>query len=219
MPLTNNTFKKIALAVFIIIAGLAIWLASNPKPPVMPFPGVTILPKPLTLSDFQLTSHKGETFTNEGLEDKWSIMFFGFTHCPDICPTTLAMLNKFYKTPDINSPDLQIIFVSADPIRDTPQRLADHVNYYNKEFIGITAPSVDVIKKFGEEVGVIFDYETPDHELITDLSTLTPDSKYNVEHNASIFIIDPKARLVADILPPHTTARLSETYQLVKEYY
>ena len=222
MKLSNSNNKRIILAIVAVFIGIGIWLASNPKPPVMPFPGVTLLPKPLPLSQFELTDHQGNLFNNGNLKGKWSIMFFGYTHCPDICPTTLAMLNKFYKSLPTsgNSSAEQIIFISADPIRDTPQRMAEHVNYYNDKFIGLTTDSVETIKRFGEEVGVIFDYETPDtHELISDTASLTADSNYQVEHNASIFIVDPKGRLAADILPPHNVDRVSKTFNLLKEYY
>ncbi len=223
MMLTNLKHKKIILGIAVVLIGLAIWWASNPKPPVMPFPGVTLLPKPLSLSKFELIDHQGNTFDNDSLKGKWSIMFFGYTHCPDICPTTLAMLNKFYKGLPPSShgaPEEQIVFVSADPIRDTPERMAEHVTYYNDKFIGVTANDIATIKNFGEEVGVIFDYEVPEtHELITDTSTLTADSNYQVEHNASIFIIDPNGRLAADILPPHNVDRVNKTYKLLREYY
>ena len=216
--------KKIMLGVFIALLGLGLWLFSSPKPPVMPFPGVTILPKPLLLSEFQLTDHKGKPFTNQDLKGNWSFIFFGYSHCPDICPTTLALLNSFYKklgTSDKHTlEDKRVIFITSDPIRDTVDVMADHVEYFNPDFIGLTANDIETLKTLGEEIGVIFDYEeTETHELITDYSLLTPDADYSVEHNASIFIIDPKGRLVADILPPHTLDRVSETFNLVDKYY
>lgn len=218
MDATKLKYKQFIAGALLVLIGLGIWFASDPKPPVMPFPGVTILPKPLKLSDFQLVDHHGKPFTKHHLDDKWSILFFGYTHCPDICPTTLAMLNNFYK--EVDQQKTHIIFVTADPLRDTSARMTEHVTYYNKNFIGLTAPDIASIKAFGEEIGVIFDYEDPQtHELIPDVAKLPPGTKYNVEHNASIFIIDPKGRLVADMLPPHTADRLSKTFQLVKEYY
>lgn len=220
MNLSAIKQKQLIFGAVVVVLGLALWaMSSSPKPPVMPFPGVTILPNPLTLTDFELTDHKGQAFSNNQLKGQWSLMFFGYTHCPDVCPTTLAMLNKFYKkqpTPN----EQNIIFVTTDPIRDNVEIMADHINYYNESFVGLTAKDVPTIKKFGEEVGVIFDYEDPKtHNLISDYTTLTPESKYAVEHNASVFIFDPKGRLVADILPPHTVERVEKTFNLVKKYY
>lgn len=218
--MTSNPLKqkKIILGGVILILGLCLWLLSSPKPPVMPFPGVTILPNPMVISEFELISHQGKPYTNEDLKGKWSFMFFGYTHCPDVCPTTLALLNNFYKKQE-QQDNKNVIFVTADPIRDSVEVMAEQIDYYNKNFTGLTANDVPTIKKLGEEVGVIFDYETLDHDLIRDYSTLTSESEYAVEHNASIFIIDPKGRLVADILPPHTLERVSKTFSLVEEYY
>ena len=97
----------------------------------------TVLPEARILPDFVLEDHHGNEFTNESLKDQWSFIFFGYTHCPDVCPTTLASLNQvdeiLKKAP--GDPLPKTIFISVDPARDTRELLADYVPYFNSEFI------------------------------------------------------------------------------------
>ena len=84
--------------------------------------------------DFQFTDHEGRPFTNQSIKDQWTLWFFGFTHCPDICPTTLSLLSAAVTQleEDHGVENVSIIFVSVDPERDTPDRIKAYVKANNK---------------------------------------------------------------------------------------
>ena len=101
--------------------------------------GAVLLDTPRKFSEFELTDHHGELFTSAQLKGKWSLLFFGFTHCPDICPTTMATAAKLYESLSFEDKGkLQVVMISLDPERDTTEKLFQYVPYFNKEFIGVT---------------------------------------------------------------------------------
>ncbi|MEZ7832063.1 MAG: SCO family protein, partial [Gammaproteobacteria bacterium] len=101
--------------------------------------GVTIYPQARTLRDFQLLDQQGEFFTKVDLQGHWSLVFFGFTHCPDICPLTMAELGQFYAGLDFNQ-DVKprVLLVTVDPEQDNPESMAAYLANYNEEFIGLS---------------------------------------------------------------------------------
>ena len=102
--------------------------------------GAFMFDTPRAIPDFSLVDHRGEPFTAEDLEGQWTLMFFGFTYCPDICPTTMAFLSRF--TAELEGlpehEDTRVVMVSVDPARDTTERLAEYVPYFNPAFVGVT---------------------------------------------------------------------------------
>src|SRR5690606_22138642 len=99
---------------------------------------------------------KGEIFTEKNLQGKWTLMFFGFTHCPDICPTTLAKLAQVYKQLDTDlQKQTQVVMVSVDPARDTQEKLAEYMPYFNEDFIGVTGEFTEILK-FSRNVNAVF---------------------------------------------------------------
>lgn len=142
------------------------------------------------INDFTLASGDGE-INNITLEGKWSFVMFGYTHCPDICPTTLTRAKSVYKQLQAAG-DAQIIFVSADPLRDDVKRLAQYVGYFDKTFIGATT-SHDKLFPFAQNLllpyGIIA-------KKVSD--------NYEVSHSASIALINPKGKLHAHFKPVHS---------------
>ena len=100
-------------------------------------------PEPRAISEFSLTDHKGNPFNLTSLEGQWSLVFVGYTFCPDICPTTMAELNTIY--PELQALEsvypIRVVFVSVDPKRDSINRLSEYVSYFNKEFVILLAAS------------------------------------------------------------------------------
>ena len=148
-------------------------------------------PNPKNLGQFEVVDHTGQIFNQNNLSDKWSVIFFGFTHCPDICPVTMSMLGQIYPSIDEKVNNLQVLFVSVDPERDTPEKMADYVNYFNENFVGLSGNLIQV-ETLTKQLGVAYFH----HERQGD--------NYLVDHSASLFVIDPKGRLVGKISPPHT---------------
>ncbi len=150
------------------------------------------------ISDFNLIDHRGDRFESQNLKGHWSLLFFGYTYCPDVCPVTLAVMNKAIKLlePEIAS-KWQIALVSVDPERDTPEILADYVPAFNKKFIGVTG-EFDEIVKLATQLNIAFG-KVPGEE---------PGS-YLVDHSASIVVISPDGRYQGFFKPPHQPAKIA----------
>lgn len=164
----------------------------------------TLLTPPRALPEFTLTDHTGAAFDQSRLKNRWSLLFFGFTHCPDVCPTTLGMLAQTEKTladlPIEQRP--QIVLVSVDPQRDTPEQLASYVRFFSPSFTGVTGTQTE-IDKFTRELGVP-----------VAISAL-PNGEYSVDHSAAIFLIDPNGAMRALFSTPHSPAIIAADYRSI----
>jgi protein SCO1/2 len=158
----------------------------------------TLLTPARPLPSMAFTDQDGAKFDDARLQGRWSLMFFGFTSCPDVCPATLTLLAQVEKQladlPAERRP--QIVLVSVDPQRDTPEQLAKYVRFFSPTFIGIRAeePQID---EFTRNLGVPV------------ARTPTGDGGYTVDHSGSIFAIDPSGRMRALFSPPHDAAALA----------
>lgn len=144
--------------------------------------------QPRVISSFDLVDEDGEPVTLENLKGQWSLLFFGFTYCPDICPTTMGVLNRAVERMEV---DPQVVLVSVDPERDTPEQLRNYVHAFNPAFEGYTGTH-DQITRFATQVNVAFG-KVPGAEPGT----------YTVDHSASIVVIDPEGRYAGFIKTPH----------------
>lgn len=181
----------------------------EPPPLVMPetVKGVVIESPPQALPEFKLTSQLSAEFTQENFKDKWSLVFFGYTNCPDVCPTTMGTLDRVSKQPGVPA-DTQYVFVSVDPKRDTVPKLKEFIDFFkNEKFTALTGEKAE-LDKLAEKFGVTYDYEGD-----------VDSNDYIVNHYAAIFIVDPRARVRAYILPPHDVARVAQVYVGVRGYY
>lgn len=164
----------------------------------------TVITPPQPLPPPVFIDHHGQPFGAEQLAGRWSVLFFGFTNCPDICPLTLALLAQVEKRladlPQQLRP--QIILVSADPQRDTPQRLATYVGSFSPDFIGLT----------GDEA-TIHDFALKMHVPVA-IVPLEGDA-YTVDHSAAVFLVDPEVRLHAMSSAPHTVDVLARDYRAI----
>ena len=135
------------------------------------------------VNPFSLTDQHGNAFSNQQLKGKWSFVFFGYTSCPDICPTTLQELNFVYpQLKDISS-DAQILLVSVDPNRDTPEKLKQYINYFNPEFWALSAGH-DVLFPFARNLGLMYA-----------IADDTSEEYYLVDHSGSIVLINPEGNI------------------------
>jgi protein SCO1 len=158
------------------------------------------------LPNFSLIDQHGEPFGRRNLDGQWSLMFFGYTNCPDFCPTTLATLAVMEK--NMRSARAaarpRVVFMSVDAKRDTPQQLAKYVPLFDSEFIGVTAPDQKTIERVARELGVAV------------VITPTADgSSYTVDHSGAIFVIDPEGRIAAILTGPFTADALQADFQRI----
>lgn len=145
------------------------------------------------IKPFEMTDHQGKPFSNSQFAGKWSWIFFGYTSCPDVCPTTLQELNFVYDHFKSAADNTQVILVSVDPKRDTQAKLAQYIAYFNDEFIALRAGH-EVLFPFARNLGLMY--------AITGDDENAPDS-YLVDHSASIVLINPQGKISAIFKPQH----------------
>ncbi len=165
--------------------------------------GAIVLNTPRKFSDFDLIDHRGDAFTLERLKGQWSMIFFGFTNCPDVCPTTLATLNETYsKLKDSEKENLQVIMVSLDPERDTVDKLDQYMPYFNAEFVGVTG-NKHFIKRFTTEINIAYN-QVP----------LGGDD-YTVDHSSQIVLVNPNGHYHGFFKSPHSAIMLRKTWRSI----
>jgi len=162
--------------------------------------GMTVLEPASPLPEFRLLDQNNQVFDRARLQGKWSYVFFGYTHCPDICPTTLVVLRDVQKLAGGQEQGIQYIFVSVDPDRDNAATLKNYLPYFHPEFIGATGGR-DELMRLTRAVGAYYEIGE------------TRGGRYEVHHSAAIFLIDPEARLRALFAGPHDAARLAQGLQ------
>ena len=166
--------------------------------------GAIVLDTPRIFSDFELVDHNGETFNIARMEDVWTMVFFGFTNCPDICPTTLATLNDTYsKMKDSEKEKLQIVMISLDPERDTVEKLAEYVPYFNEEFIGVTG-NKHLIRRLTAEINIAYN------------KVLLEGEDYTVDHSTQLVLINPKGHYHGFFKAPHSETMLRSTWRSIQ---
>lgn len=195
-----------ALAFFIGIfaSGMVRKAADAPE-----IPGF-LWPNPPEVANFSLTAQDGKAFSRSDFLDKWSFVFFGFTQCPDVCPTTMQTLKhtKALLATDPSFNNLgQIVFVSVDPERDTLAILNQYLNYFDEDFIGITGAK-DKLTDLTKPLGILF-------AKIDDGS----DNSYTMDHSASILLIDPQGRVLGLFSMPHDPQQLSDAFKAISTFY
>ncbi|MGE4408242.1 SCO family protein [Pseudomonas sp.] len=149
-----------------------------------------LLPRARTLPSIELVDQDGQPFSTGSLRGRWHILFFGFTACPDICPTTLSDMRRlFARLPADDRQRLQLVLVSADPARDTPQRLKTYLDYYRAGFSGLTGEMVR-LQRLSKALGLPF---VPASE---------PQGDYSVSHSGNLALIAPDGTLRGHIRAP-----------------
>lgn len=195
--------KKLVVFLLIPLAIASFFFFKAPEKEITPDIHGIYLSKPDFVMPFALTQTDGKPFTDQNLQGQWSLVFFGFTYCPDICPTTLAMLNAVMLKLDETHPDMarpQVVFVSVDPERDNLAQLDRYTHYFNPDFVGITGHETQ-LKTFARQMGVVFDKVSIDPKH--------PD-EYLMEHSTSIALINPKGGVQAIFTSPHDVDTLAD---------
>ena len=163
--------------------------------------GATLLEPANSIGDFELITHLGAPFTLDSLRGKWSLLFFGYTNCPDVCPTTLQTLTQVDQQVSENTASdhkIQVVFVSVDPERDTAERLAQYVPYFNQSFIGVTGKQTE-INRLTQQLGIMHMRVESDN-----------DQNYLVDHTSSILLFNPNGELRALFSVPHIAENIAD---------
>lgn len=206
-----TSFRLFAVAALAMVLGSAAWwwgFGHTPAPP--PELVNVVLPAPKALAPFQLTGNDGAPFGPKALQDRWTVLFFGYTHCPDICPTTLLTLQQVRQRlegqPAVLA-DTQFLFVSVDPKRDTPEHLDNYVRFFDPSFVAATGERSEIDRLVGL-AGAVYMFEGD-----------TAGDDYIVNHSATLYLVDPEGRLVARISPPHAVEEVVDLYLRIRRHY
>ncbi len=181
------------IVVAVVAFGIGAWftLGTRSEPRPEPVSRGYVLDEPRALPDFTLVDDTGDEFTQAGFQGHWSVLYFGFTFCPDICPNSLAVMAQIkQQLAEAGALDDRYYLVSVDPARDTPQRLAEYVTYFDPDFRGLTG-DFDQLDLLTRAAGAV--YRVPDDPV---------DENYLVAHSSTLTVIDPQGRIHALFTSP-----------------
>lgn len=178
--------KNLLIAIIMAVAlAMGIFHSVRMQTPAEPLTAF-VLPAPMPLPEFALVDQSGNAVTRDTFRDQWSLVFFGFTHCPDICPTTLQILSAARKklADSGQAPLPRVVLVSVDPERDTPELMGQYLNYFGDGNLGVTG-SLGELRKLTGPLGIFFEKQSAAEE------------NYSVDHSAAVLVINPAAEFHA----------------------
>lgn len=194
--MNKSSSKKFFIVLLTLLLGLAagvglyLLTSSKVKPHLSEhdMKSATLLKQSRPLQSFSLVDMNEKSFTQETLKGQWNLVFFGFTHCPSICPTALATLNQVFKK--LEGMGLKkmprVVFVSVDPERDHPKVLQKYLSHFNTQFLGVTGKE-EQINRFAKDLGAVY----------MEVEGEGPDQEYTIDHSSAIFVVDPKGDFYA----------------------
>ncbi len=189
-------------AIFVALAGIAmfgLWYSLAPtfKPNTPMTASATVVKSSAGLKGFNLTDTNGKKFTAQSLRGHWTLLFFGYMTCPDICPTTLGIVRDAWSTfPNQQSP-ARFVFVNISPAPADDQGLRAFITNYNSSFIGVTGTTTE-LTKLGDQLGIF-----------------TKQQDNRIDHTASLMLIDPQGRLRAVFTPPFSAPEVAADLQVL----
>jgi len=210
----NQTRFRILVSIIVLASVLsgallvtAYQKASRVTPQQLRNDALFVYDDPITLNAFSLTKHTGGPFTNTSLQGSWTLVFFGYTFCPDICPITMVAIKQFYDLLEASGEgeNVQVVMISVDPERDTEEVLKNYVTYFNPEFIGARGDYSDVYQ-LARNVNLTFAY------------TRVDDENYLVNHNGEIMVMGPTGDNVGFLKAPYEPQRMLENFLALKSF-
>ena len=202
----HDPHHKIALviaATLTLLVGLALFqaarqAASHPDKGALNAAGIILLPQSRAWPNLPLLDQHGEVLPVSRLQGKWTLVFFGYTFCPDICPTTLAELRQLLGSlPAEQRQQVQVLMVSVDPQRDTPQQLRDYLAYFDPDYIGLTG-QLDDIQQLANALSIPF------------IPGDSSQENYTVDHSGNLALLGPDGRQQGFIRAPLNLAQLQQ---------
>ncbi len=182
------------------------WLSLQSRPQTEIYQSARLFPQPRPIEPFRLVDQHGQPFTPERLTGQWNLLFFGYTHCPDVCPDTLARAAQAIRLLEQDGqPKPSVWFISVDPERDEPQRLADYVHYFHEDFHAATGKPAQ-LEAFSRSLAAIYFIGEPDEN-----------GHYDVDHSANLLILDPRGRLAGMFRPPFDPQAMAWDLQKLQE--
>ena len=211
--------KRAVLSILAVLlaAGLGLWASQRMFGPTAPATAqalpatrtATVLPQPRAVPAFELQQSDGTPLTADELKGHWTVVFLGFTHCPDICPTTLAQLSAAQKqwASILEARRPRVLFVSADPERDSPELVGQYAHAFHPDTLAATA-SLDKLEPFARSLSLVF--------MKVAGSSGEP-MDYSIDHSAALVLLDPQARFGGVIQPPLDVQAIAADLALLTE--
>ena len=187
--------------------GLGIVLGMQQFSAASPLTAVQLLPEPKPLSEFSLESHRGEMVDANMLRGHWSLVFFGFTSCPDYCPLELQKLAKLLNL--MGAADhLQVVFVSVDPERDGQEKLANYVSFFHPQIAGLRGNNVE-LARFAQFFGAAYDRSAILNSKLLSIPAginmpVDVGDQYQVNHSTRVFVVNPNGEFVGSFSSPYS---------------
>lgn len=167
----------------------------------------TLWPVPRPVAGFSLVDQQGQSFVADDLRGHWSLMYFGYLQCPDVCPTTLQALRGVQRLQSTEpvARDTQHVFVSVDPANDNPARIAAYLGYFGDAFTGLTGDPAE-LRRLTDSLGVIHAEHVDDAGV------------RSIDHTTAIIVIDPEGNGVGALSAPHDPASMLQRLRALQEY-
>ena len=162
-----------------------------------------ILARPMEIDQFELIDQNNAAFNNKSLEGGWTVLFFGYTNCPDVCPTTIYKLAEIKNVikEELPSTDFNTVLVTLDPDRDSTERLHEYIGYFDETMLGVTG-TYENIQSFTSSLSVFY-------------QRINKEEGYDFNHTASIFVFDKNGSLLATMSPANTIGELTEDFYTI----
>ncbi|MGB0658435.1 MAG: SCO family protein [Gammaproteobacteria bacterium] len=162
-----------------------------------------ILARPMEIDRFELIDQKNEVFNNKSLEGGWTVLFFGYTNCPDVCPTTIYKLAEIKNElkEDLSSTSFNTVLVTLDPDRDSTDRLKEYIGYFDESMLGVTG-TYENIQSFTSSLSVFY-------------QRINKEEGYDFNHTASIFVFNKDGSLFATMSPANTIGELTQDFYTI----
>jgi protein SCO1/2 len=205
--------SRIFASIIVLLAAAAIaWLllSQTSRQHVMApsAPPATVFADAFPVTGFSLVDFNNQPFTPDSLKGTWTFMFFGYTHCPDICPNTMQVFKLMQENLAGKVDDVRFVFVSVDPDRDNPENLKEYTGYFHPDFIGVTGSHPE-LTRLTRQVGILYIK-----------GEQSDDGKnYLVDHSAAIVLIDPMGMYRALYSAPHDPVAMSESFLEIHKFY
>ncbi|HXD51169.1 MAG TPA: SCO family protein [Burkholderiales bacterium] len=181
-----------------VAAGAGLWLSQRyfaaPSAPALQ--NAVLYPQPRAIAEFHLAQANGQPLDLASWRGHWNVVYFGYTSCPDVCPTTLAVFKQAWKDLGVLKEKLRFEFISVDPQRDTPEQLGKYVAFFSPDFVAATG-SDEELTKLTRALGLMYSRTTDANGAV------------QVDHSGSAVIVDPQGRLVGMFRSPFTATAIA----------
>ena len=202
-----RTTVLVLCGVMALLVGMFVHQFVNPSkldPEWLRLHGTVLFDTPRSFDPPRLVDQDGAAFDGSAFQGQWNLVFFGFTFCPDICPTTLGLLGQVEQAMrgDDATAGFRTFLVSVDPARDTPAVLLPYVRHFSEDFTGLTGEFLDV-HRFASQLNVPF------------RKNLSEDGSYTVDHGANLMLLNPQGHFAGYVMPPFDKQRLIELLRVL----